>query len=153
MLQILLFWKQTSNTVKDQKKRKRSKTNEKHWKPLRIAFHDQRPNRMWWQIVCLPTLCQNASNHSKLAHKWPKRSNSTKTEIRLKTSKTAAECLKPLGNGFLWPNTKTNFSFRKNSFLIKVEQKRPKSNKTCSEKTNTVKQHKTLKLGINVQNC
>ena len=30
MLQIFLFWKQTGNTVKDQKIRKRSKTNEKH---------------------------------------------------------------------------------------------------------------------------
>ena len=30
MLQIFLFWKQTSNTVNDQKNEKRSKTNEKH---------------------------------------------------------------------------------------------------------------------------
>ena len=149
MLQNFLFWKQTSNTVKDQKIRKRSKTNEKHWKPLRIAFHDQRPNRMWWQIVCLPNLCQSAYNHSN----DQKRSNSTKYEMRLKTSKTATECLKPLGNGFLWPSTKTNSSFRRNFFLIKVVQKRPKSFKTCSETTNTVKQHKILKLVENVQNC
>ena len=153
MLQICLFWKQTSNTVNDQKNEKRSKTNEKHWKPLRIAFHDQRPKRMLWQIVCWPNLCQNASNYSKLAHKRPKRSNSTKIEMRLKTSKTATECLKPLGNGFLWPSTKTNSSFKKNFFLIKVVQKRPKSFRTCSETTNTVKQHKILKLVENVQNC
>ena len=110
---------------KIKKNRRRSKTNEKHWKPLRIAFHDQRPNRMWWQIVCLPNLCQNASNHSKLAHKRPKRSNSTKIEMRLKTSKTATECLKPLGKSFLWPNTKTNSSFRKNFFFDQSRAKTP----------------------------
>ena len=123
-----------------------SKTGKKHSKPLRNDFHDQGPRRMCFQVVCLPNSCQNVSNLSKLAHKRPKRSNSTKIEMRLKTSKTATECLKPLGNGFLWPNTKTNSSFRKNSFLIKIVQKRPKSFKTCSETTNTVKQHKILKM-------
>ena len=46
---------------------------------------------MCFQIVCLPNSCQNALNHSKLAHKRPKRSNSTKIETRVKTSKSAVK--------------------------------------------------------------
>ena len=140
---FFLFWKQTSNTVKDQKIRKRSKTDEKHWKPLRIVFHDQKPNRMWWQTACLPNLCQNASNHPNLAHKRPKRSNSTKIEMRLKTSKTATECLKPLGNGFLWPSTKTNSSFRKKTFFW---------SKSCKNAPNHLKLAQKRQIGQTTQN-
>ena len=89
---------------------------------------------MWWQLVCLPNLCQNASNQSNLAHKRPKRSNSTKIEIRLKTSKTATECLKPLGNGFLWPSTKTNSSFRRNFFWSKSCKNAPKHLKLAQKR-------------------
>ena len=52
-----------------------SKTRKKHSKPLRNDFYDQGPERMCFQEVCLPNSCQNALNHSKLAHKRPKRSN------------------------------------------------------------------------------
>ena len=48
-----------------------SKTGEKHSKPLRNGFHDQRTKRMCFQRVCLQNSCQNAFNHSKLAHKQP----------------------------------------------------------------------------------
>ena len=37
-------------------------------------------------------LCQNTANHSNLAHKRPKRSNRTKNETRVNTSKTATKC-------------------------------------------------------------
>ena len=45
MLQAFFFWKQTSNTVKDQKNRKWSKTNQKHSKPLRIAFQNRQDQK------------------------------------------------------------------------------------------------------------
>ena len=78
---------QTARKTKD-----KSKTGKKHLKPLRNYFYNQRPKTMCFQKVSVPSSCQNAFNLSKLAHKRPKWSNSTKNKIRIKTSKTAANC-------------------------------------------------------------
>ena len=37
-------------------------------------------------------IVSNTANHSNLAHKRPKRSNRTKNETRVNTSKTATKC-------------------------------------------------------------
>ena len=67
--------------------------------------------------------------------------------MRLKTSKTATVCRKTLRNVFRGQIPKQNLLSEKNSFLIKVMQKRPKSFKTCYEMTETAKMHKKLKIG------
>ena len=46
------------------------------------------------------SLCKTAFNQSKLPHKRPKVSKTIKIKTRLKTSKTATKCGKPLGGDF-----------------------------------------------------
>ena len=60
--------------------------------------------------------CQSVIKHSKIAHKRPKRSNSTKIKMRLNTSKTATECWKPLGSVFRDQIPKQNLISEKNIF-------------------------------------
>ena len=67
-----------------------SKNCEKNLKPLLNDFLDQRIKGICFQTVCSQKSCQNTFNHSKLANKRPKRSN-TKIETRVKTSKKATK--------------------------------------------------------------
>ena len=64
-----------------------SKNCEKSLKPYLKNFHDQRLKGICLQIVCPQKSCQNTFTRSKIANKRPKRSNSTKIETRVKTSK------------------------------------------------------------------
>ena len=72
--------------------------------------------------------------------------------MRLKASKIVQSAENRLEMVFCDQIPKQNLLSEKNSFLIKVVQRRPKSFKNRSETTSTVKQHKLLKLVENVQN-
>ena len=56
-----------------------------------MDFHDQIPKGICIQKVCSENLYQNASNHSKLAHKRPKWPNCTKTVTGFKASNTSTK--------------------------------------------------------------
>ena len=105
-------------------------------------------NRTFEQLF--QSLWKTAFNQSKLPHKRPKVSKSIKFKTRLKTSKTATKCGKPLGSDFRDQN---KVSLYKDSFLSKVVQNRLKSIKIYSKTTNTAKQHKNWKSVEKVKNC
>ena len=98
-------------------------------------------------------LCQNTVNHSNLAHKRPKRSNRTKNETRVNTSKTATKCWKPLRNDFCDQILNQNLFLEKTDFWSKSSknafnhqkfaQKRQNNTKTKnrSKTSKTVKAH------------
>ena len=115
-----------------------SKNREKTLKPLLNDFHDQTPKRMCFQTIGSQKLCQKAFKRLKLAHKRPKWSNSTKLEVRLKTSKTATKCAKPPRSDFRDLIRNQNH-LKKTNFWAKSCENRLKSFETCLETTNTAK--------------
>ena len=67
--------------AKQQKKKYMSKTGKNTENRLEMIFMTK-DQRICFQKVRSQNSCQSAFNHFKLAHKRPKRSNSTKIEMR-----------------------------------------------------------------------